>query len=129
MSRYAEENNRNRLLIFKKSLAMIAATRIVCPKINIAATTALQTIDPAGRIEGLRFGANVLMPQTTPTGFRRNYLLYEGKPGLDENALETRLNLERQIESIGRYVSKNKWGDSLRFHEKHPHSPDSPTGK
>jgi biotin synthase len=128
MGAHPEENRRNRLLIFRKSLAMIAAARIVCPKINIASTTALQTINPAGRINGLRFGANVLMPQTTPPGFRRNYLLYDGKPGLDENDLETRLNLERQIESIGRRVSKNKWGDSLRFYEKHPHSPDAPAG-
>ncbi|MDI9400694.1 MAG: [FeFe] hydrogenase H-cluster radical SAM maturase HydE [Limisphaerales bacterium] len=129
MSLYAEENQKNRLHIFKKSLAMIAATRIVCPKINIAATTALQTIDPAGRIDGLRFGANVLMPQTTPPGFRRNYLLYEGKPAMDENAEETRLALEREINEIGRQVSKNRWGDSLRFYEKVRSASGSPPGK
>lgn len=118
MNRYAAENERDRALIYRKSLAMIAATRIVLPKINIASTTALQTIAPGGRLQGLRFGANVLMPQTTPPTFRRNYLLYEGKPNMDENATEIRAALERDILSIGRVVAKNTWGDSLYFSEK-----------
>lgn len=118
MNRYLAENERNRILIYKKSLAMIAATRIVLPKVNIASTTALQTIAPGGRLQGLRFGANVLMPQTTPPCFRRNYLLYEGKPSMDENAAEIRDALERDIHSIGRIIPKNTWGDSLYFHEK-----------
>jgi biotin synthase len=47
---------------FQLALNMIAATRIVCPDINIASTTALQAMIPNGRELGLLFGANVTMP-------------------------------------------------------------------
>ena len=51
---------------FGLALRMIAATRLLLPSINIAATTALQTLAPEGREQGLRYGANVIMPQATP---------------------------------------------------------------
>lgn len=65
---------------------MIAATRLLLPEINIAATTALQTLTPDGREQGLRFGANAVMPQVTPLHVRRDYTLYDGKPCLDDSA-------------------------------------------
>ena len=41
--------------------------------INIAAATALQAIDPMGREKALKVGANVIMPNITPTLNRKNY--------------------------------------------------------
>lgn len=61
---------------------IVAATRIVLRDVNIAATTALQTLDPLGREKALRYGANVMMPLMTPQGARENYELYPGKPFL-----------------------------------------------
>jgi hypothetical protein len=46
---------------------MNALARITLGSANIAATTALQAIDPNGREIALRRGANILMPILTPT--------------------------------------------------------------
>jgi biotin synthase len=62
------------------ALNMIALLRLLMPQINIAATTALQVIDPAGREKALRTGANVVMPNLTPASYKADYKLYENKP-------------------------------------------------
>jgi biotin synthase len=97
------------------ALCMIAATRLLLPEINIAATTALQTLAPDGREQGLRFGANVIMPQATPPRVRRQYTLYDGKPCLDDNADQCAACLEGRVNSVGRKLSRNEWGDSRRI--------------
>ena len=98
------------------ALRMIAATRLLLPKINIAATTALQTLAPDGREQGLRFGANVIMPQATPLRVRRQYTLYDGKPCLEDSAGQCASDLEERISSVGRRVLRNEWGDPPRNH-------------
>jgi len=97
------------------SLKMIAATRLVLRDVNIAATTALQTLAPDGRERGIAFGANVTMPNVTPISVRRNYQLYDGKPCLDEGGWECRSCLERRIAAAGRRVGWNEWGDSRHY--------------
>ncbi|MCA1745778.1 MAG: [FeFe] hydrogenase H-cluster radical SAM maturase HydE, partial [Bacteroidales bacterium] len=47
---------------FSTALNMIAALRLLMPDINIAASTALQAIDPMGREKALKTGANIIMP-------------------------------------------------------------------
>jgi biotin synthase len=94
------------------ALLMIAAARLVCRDVNIASTTALQTLDPLGREKGLRFGANVLMPQTTPPDLRRSYMLYPGKSNLNENAQTFHKELEARLAQIGRTIRPEEWGDS-----------------
>ncbi|MBN1593724.1 MAG: [FeFe] hydrogenase H-cluster radical SAM maturase HydE [Candidatus Coatesbacteria bacterium] len=96
----------------QRSLLMIAMTRLAMPDINIAATTALQALDPIGREKGLKYGANVIMPLLTPSEVRSDYLLYPGKPCLDESASQCRACLEARISSIGRTIGYDKWGDS-----------------
>ena len=96
------------------ALRMIAATRLLLPSINIAATTALQTLAPDGREQGLRHGANVIMPQATPLKFRREYTLYDGKPCLDDSAGQCAACLEGRIHSVGRRILHDSWGDSVR---------------
>jgi biotin synthase len=96
------------------SLRMIAATRLLLPEINIAATTALQTLAPDGREQGLRFGANVIMPQATPLRVRHQYTLYDGKPCLDDSAGQCASCLEGRIKSVGRQTLHNAWGDAKR---------------
>ena len=94
------------------ALRMIAATRLLLPDINIAATTALQTLALDGREQGLRFGANVIMPQATPLAVRRMYTLYDGKPCLDDSAGQCAACLETRIKACGRRVLRDDWGDS-----------------
>ena len=97
--------------VFLLSLKMIAVTRLVLRNVNIAATTALQAIKGDGREQGLLFGANVIMPQLTPEEFRKEYLLYEGKPCLDENAEQCKSCLSRRVASTGRVIAYDAWGD------------------
>ncbi len=99
-------------------LNMIAATRIVLQDVNIAATTALQALDPKGREMGLKAGANIIMPNITHTRYRTGYQLYDNKPCLDENATMCRFCLEHRIGDIGEAVGYNEWGDSPHFLKK-----------
>jgi biotin synthase len=97
--------------IFSLSQKMIAVTRLTLKNVNIAASTALQAMKEDGRETGLTFGANVIMPQVTPVEVRKNYLLYEGKPCLDENAEQCRTCLSLRVASVGRTIAYNNWGD------------------
>ena len=101
--------------IYSLSLKMIAVTRLVLKNVNIASTTALQAMDQTGREQGLSFGANVIMPQATPLYVRHEYLLYEGKPCLDESAAQCKGCLENRILSLGREIGYDSWGDSRHF--------------
>lgn len=94
------------------ALLMIAATRLKLKDVNIASTTALQALDPVGREKGLKFGANIIMPQMSPTDVRQDYQLYPGKPCLDENATECQSCLNMRIEFAGRKIGLYAWGDS-----------------
>lgn len=100
---------------FSLALKMIAAARLLLKDVNIAATTALQAIAPDGREQGLRFGANVIMPQVTPVQVRRDYTLYDGKPCLDDSAGQCATCLEKRIHSVGRQLAQDQWGDSSHF--------------
>lgn len=100
---------------FDLTLRMIAVLRIVMKDINIAAATALQAIEYTGREKGLKAGANVIMPNLTPTKYRENYLLYENKPCTDEDASQCRGCLEGRIKSVGDEIGYDVWGDSRHF--------------
>ncbi len=91
-----------------------ALTRIVCPKTNIPSTTALAIIDPkAGRINGLKWGANVIMPNFTPACYRKNYQIYPGKskglqtPEEQHQQIMKILNQERRLPGQGKGFSLN----------------------
>ena len=99
----------------KLGLKMIAAARLLLKDVNIAATTALQALDPKGREQGLLAGANVIMPNLTDVQYRSSYQLYDNKPCLDENSEQCRFCLERRVQSIGEAIAWDEWGDSLHF--------------
>lgn len=110
---------------FYLSLKMVAILRILMRDINIAATTAMQAIDPIGREKAIKAGANVLMPNITPTLNRSNYLLYENKPCLDESAEECASCIEARITIAGDTVAYGEWGDSPHFAKKNKNSENS----
>jgi len=110
--RYFIENKRK---IYLLSLKMIATARLLLKDVNIASTTALQALYPFGREEGLRFGANVVMPLLTPAQYRREYMLYEGKPCVDEFATDCGECIISRISNLGMEIGLNEWGDSLHF--------------
>jgi len=103
---------------FDLSLRMVAVLRILMKDINIAATTALQAIDPIGREKALKAGANIIMPNITPLKYRENYLLYDDKPCVDEDAEECLKCLEMRVRLADETISYDAWGDSLHFNKK-----------
>lgn len=90
---------------FTLALKVMALTRILLPDINIPATTAMETLNPNGRIIALQSGANVVMPNVTTTEFRKKYEIYPGKICVNENPNQCRGCIENKIKSIGRVVS------------------------
>lgn len=100
---------------FELTLKMLALLRIIMKDINIAATTAMQAIDPVGREKALKAGANVIMPNLTPVKYREGYLLYEDKPCTDEEAEHCMNCLEMRIKMAGDDIGYGKWGDSKHY--------------
>lgn len=91
---------------------VIALARILCPGANIPSTTALATLNLAqGREIGLSRGANVVMPNLTPTKYRAMYEIYPAKACIYETPSDCDKCLKRRIESIRRCVGTGR-GDS-----------------
>jgi biotin synthase len=103
---------------FDLSLKMVAILRIMMKDINIAATTAMQTIDKIGREKALKVGANVMMPNLTPVKYRENYLLYQNKPCIDEEAVQCKNCMEIRVHLAGDTIAYGEWGDSLHFRKR-----------
>lgn len=118
MQKYSKYFYNNKRKIYQLALKMISIARIYLKNVNIASTTALQALYPFGREEGLRYGANVIMPQITPISVRKNYILYDGKPCIDEFANDCLNCIAKRIELIGQKVGYNEYGDSPHFKEK-----------
>jgi biotin synthase len=90
---------------------VLALARLVRPDANIPSTTALATINRAdGRERGLQRGANVVMPNLTPTPYRARYEIYPAKACIDETAAACRACLSGRIAAIGRRVGAGPGG-------------------
>lgn len=82
---------------------MLAVTRLVNKKVNLPATTALATTNPAkGRELALSRGANVVMPNVTDLKYRKMYEIYPAKACIDEKPEDCRKCIDARITSIGR---------------------------
>jgi len=92
------------------ALKVLALARIVCPKGNIPATTALATVDPDGWEKGLRRGANVIMPNLTPLAYRSQYEIYPNP--LHKTAENVHERIIKIIRALGRSPGKG-WGDRI----------------
>lgn len=99
---------------FWLALKVMALTRIMLPNINIPATTAMETLNPNGRIIALQSGANVVMPNVTTSEYREKYEIYPNKICIHENPDKCRNCIEAKIKSIGRTISKEH-GTSKHF--------------
>ena len=90
---------------FWLSLKVMAITRILMPNINIPATTAMETLNPNGRIIALNSGANVCMPNVNISEYRKKYEIYPNKICINEEPDKCRSCIEAKIKSIGRTIS------------------------
>ncbi len=109
-----EEQNKRFLL----GLKMIAVTRLYLKDVNIAATTALQGLNPLGREKGLKAGANILMPIITLPDYRAKYQLYDNKPCIEDTSDQCKKCLSGRVRSVGDVIGYGKWGDSPHFEKK-----------
>ncbi len=99
---------------FILALKVMALTRLLLPDANIPATTAMETLDPNGRILALQSGANVVMPNATEGEYRKKYELYPGKICINDTPAKCSMCINAKILSIGREVSKD-YGKSKHF--------------
>ena len=94
------------------TLTMLALVRLMLPKVLLPSTTALGTIDPMGREKGFDAGANVVMPNLSPTNVRKDYSLYDNKICTGDEAAQCIMCLKGRIERAGYEMDMGR-GDSL----------------
>jgi biotin synthase len=112
------EQNKNSYVCVNRELLtykMLALTRILLPNANIPSTTALATLNPReGRVNGLKRGANILMPNITPQKYRGDYNIYPEKAGTTMGPDDSYAAAVSAIADAGRVVGTGR-GDSLRY--------------
>lgn len=85
----------------RMTLILLSLIRLMNPKILLPATTALGTISPDGREQGILHGANVVMPNLSPEEHRADYAIYDNKLATGVEAAEGLLGLKKRFYSIG----------------------------
>lgn len=102
----------------KDTITMLALTRLFLPHSLLPVTTALGTIHPFGREQGIKAGANVVMPNLSPTNVREKYSLYDGKICTGDEAAECRKCIENRIVSSGFSIDMSR-GDNIKWRAKY----------
>ncbi|MGI6574001.1 MAG: [FeFe] hydrogenase H-cluster radical SAM maturase HydE [Fermentimonas sp.] len=116
--------HRDKLLSLEERLhlswKMVALLRLLMNDINIAATTALEAIDGSAREKAIAVGANVVMPNITPTGYRPGYLLYENKPlpVANDNGEGELKTLEQRLRDLNHVIAYFQQGNSARYEKR-----------
>ncbi len=105
---WKDESNEIKNKRFELSLKVMAVIRLLLRNINIPATTAMETINPNGRIIALQSGANVVMPNITEGEYRKQYEIYPNKICVNESPSMCRNCISAKIKSIGRNISQSK---------------------
>ncbi len=82
-------------------LVLLSVIRLMNPNILLPATTALGTVDPIGREKGILHGANVVMPNLSPSEHRKDYSLYDNKLCTGDEAAESLKTLSEKLKKIG----------------------------
>ena len=80
---------------------LLSVIRLISPSILLPSTTALGTIDGNGREKGILAGANVVMPNLSPSSVRKKYELYNNKLSDGDESAQSKENLSKRIKKIG----------------------------
>ena len=91
--------------------------RLALPDVLLPATTAIGTIHPTGRELALKAGANVVMPNLSPTDVRKKYLLYDNKICTGDESAQCRMCLQKRVEDAGYRIVESR-GDHASFNER-----------
>ncbi len=93
------------------TLLLLSILRLMRPDLLLPATTALGTIAPDGREQGIMAGANVIMPNLSPSNVRQQYSLYDNKACFGNEAAEGLIDIQKRLQSIGHEITINR-GDT-----------------
>jgi biotin synthase len=96
------------------TIIAIALLRIMMKDINIAATTALHTINHNNIAKAIKSGANVIMPNITPYKYRSNYILYKNKLSINNVDAELK-ELTKELEKIDHVIDFSNLGTSIHY--------------
>jgi len=94
---------------------MIAVLRVLMPDINIAATTALQSIRKNARMKAIAIGANVIDAQHYAETLPRRLFPVRNKPLSSQSDEEELRFLEEQLRIIGHEIGFFRQGNSLHY--------------
>lgn len=83
------------------TLRLVAVLRLMFPWALLPSTTALGTIHPEGREMGLKAGANVVMPNLSPSDVRALYTLYDNKIHSGAEAAQSVEDLKTRVQNAG----------------------------
>lgn len=98
------------------TLFMLGLIRLMLPRVLLPATTALGTIASDGREQGILAGANVVMPNLSPSEVREKYRLYDNKLCTGSEAAESLNDLNARMDALGYHVTVSR-GDSLNVEQ------------
>ena len=90
------------------TLKLLSIFRLMHPSALIPTTTALASLSPDGRERGILAGANVVMPNLSPSVVREKYTLYNNKVAFGSEAAEGLKLLEKQLNKIGYTISRER---------------------
>lgn len=93
------------------TLFCLGLLRLMLPGVLLPATTALGTIHPQGREKGILAGANVVMPNLSPSDLRGQYTLYDNKICTGAESAERLAELDERFRRIGYTVAFADRGD------------------
>lgn len=85
----------------KLTCYLLSLIRLIQPAILLPATTALSTLLSDGRERGILAGANVVMPNLSPTQERKKYTLYDNKCFTEEESAQNVTHLRKRMNAIG----------------------------
>ncbi len=97
----------------EQTCLLLSVIRLIRPSILLPSTTALGTIHPMGRERGILAGANVVMPNLSPSRTRKQYALYDNKISDGAEAAENKEALALRMTAIG-YEIVTARGDAPR---------------
>lgn len=88
----------------RQTLRLLSIVRLMLPNVLLPATTALKTKRKDGYIQGIAFGANVIMPNLSPKEVRKKYMIYDNKVTSGEDAGEQIATLKHTLQEHGYFV-------------------------
>lgn len=86
------------------TLLVISLLRLRFPHALLPATTALASLAQHGTLKGILAGANVVMPNVTPSEVKGKYTIYNNKKSTGTESLQGLRALEEELQSIGYHI-------------------------